>query len=338
MLKDYYPIEYSYYQKGVDDDLFTAKWGMVVQFLDLNDEEMTLKEGMKFGIIGFKSDKGVYINNGRVGAVEGPTAIRSQLAKLPWHFGKDITVYDVGNIDGPNHSLSQLQSSLAAAVKRMRDLDIYPIVLGGGHGTAYGHYLGLKSSLPKKEELAVINVDAHFDLRPYDQTGPNSGTGFRQMFDDSLRDKQLFHYLALGIQEHNNNLFLFEFVAKSKAIQFLTGQDIYKMGYEKVCQVVDDFLKDREQVYLTIDIDCFAVGSAPGVSAIQSLGIDPNLAIAVFQHIAASGKLIGFDIVEVSPPHDIDQHTANLAATFIFYLTQILAQDHSHLKIKTNTF
>ena len=37
-----------------------------------------------------------------------------------------------------------------------------------------------------EQELAVINMDAHFDLRPYDQTGPNSGTGFRQMFDETL--------------------------------------------------------------------------------------------------------------------------------------------------------
>ena len=104
--------------------------------------------------------------------------------------------------------------------------------------------------------------------------------------------------------------------------------DIYQMGYKEVCKAVDTFLAGKEQVYLTIDIDCFAAGAAPGVSAIQSLGVDPNLAVLVFQHIAASGKLIGFDIVEVSPPHDIDNHTANLAASFVFYLTQVWAQAH----------
>ena len=104
--------------------------------------------------------------------------------------------------------------------------------------------------------------------------------------------------------------------------------DIYQMGHKEVCKVVDAFLADKEQVYLTIDMDCFAAGAAPGVSAIQSLGVDPNLAVLVFQHIAASGKLIGFDIVEVSPPHDIDNHTANLAASFVFYLTQVWAQVH----------
>ena len=172
MLTNYYPMTYSYYQGSIEDNPYTAKWGMVTKFLDLNDETLTPFEGMTFGIIGFKSDKGVYINNGRVGAVEGPTAIRSQSLKLPWHWGTNVTVYDVGNIDGPNHSLEELQESLSQAIQRMYQLGIQPIVLGGGHGTAYGHYLGIQSSLEKDEQLAVINLDAHFDLRPYDQTGP----------------------------------------------------------------------------------------------------------------------------------------------------------------------
>ena len=102
--------------------------------------------------------------------------------------GTNVTVYDVGNIDGPNYSLEELQESLSQAIQRMYQLGIQPIVLGGGHGTAYGHYLGIQSSLEKDEQLAVINLDAHFDLRPYDQTGPNSGTGFRQMADHA-KDK-----------------------------------------------------------------------------------------------------------------------------------------------------
>ncbi|MGT2933357.1 formimidoylglutamase [Streptococcus catagoni] len=326
MLKNYFPRRYSYYQGAIEDDLYNAKWGMLIQFLDLNKEDLSPFEGVNFALIGFKSDKGVYINHGRVGAVEGPDAIRTQVAKLPWHFGQSVRIYDVGDIDGPNRTLEELQMSLAQAVRRLRALNLIPIVLGGGHETAFGHYLGLKNSIDSEKELAVINMDAHFDLRPYDQTGPNSGTGFRQMFDYSLNANQVFPYMVLGIQEHSNNLFLFDFVAKSKAIQFLTGQDIHSLGNQKVCQKVDDFLRDRPYLYLTIDMDCFSAGYAPGVSAIQSLGLDPQLALPILQHIAASGKLIGFDIVEVSPPHDIDNHTANLAATLIFYLTQVLAQ------------
>lgn len=328
MLSNYYPTTYSYYQRGVDDDLYTAKWGMVMEFIDLNDQTLERLEGKHFGIIGFKSDKGVYINHGRVGAVEGASSIRTQLAKLPWHLGKEVKIYDVGDIDGPNCSLAQLQDSLAAAVQRMLELNLFPIVLGGGHETAYGHYKGLQASLEQEEPVAVINFDAHFDLRPYDQTGPNSGTGFRQIYDDCKARGYEFPYLALGIQEHNTNLFLFDFVAKSEAISFLTGQNLYVMGYEKICAYLDEFIQGQQAIHLTIDMDCFSVGSAPGVSAIQSLGIDPNLAVLLLQYLAASDKIVGIDIVETSPPHDIDNHTANLAATLIFYLTRILVQTH----------
>ena len=74
------------------------------------------------------------------------------------------------------------------------------------------------------------------------------------------------------------------------------------MSHQTILDRIDQFLENQTAIYLSIDMDCFAVGSAPGVSAIQSLGVDPKLALLLLQHIAASGKLIGFDVVEVSPP------------------------------------
>lgn len=326
MLENYYPISFPYYQKGFGDDYYAAKWGMVIELLDLNDPSLVPFEDQHFALIGFKSDKGVYINNGRVGAVTAPTTIRNQLVNLPWHLGTEVKIYDVGNIDGPNCSLVDLQASLAAAIKRMKELNLFPLVLGGGHETAYAHYKGLRAGLPEEKDLSVINFDAHFDLRPYEETGPNSGTGFRQIHDDCKAQDKEFAYFVLGIQEHNNNLFLFDFVAKSRSIQFLTGSDLYLMGYQRICQELDAFIAQQEAIHLTIDMDCFNAGSAPGVSAPQTLGMDVNLAVLLMQHIAASGKVIGVDLVETSPPHDVDEHTARLASTLLFYLTQILVQ------------
>lgn len=328
MLENYYPIGYPYYETGFGDDLYAAKWGMRMQFLDLNDPSLEPFPKQHFALIGFKSDKGVYINNGRVGAVTAPSTIRPHLANLPWHLGKEVQVYDVGNIDGPNCSLADLQESLTKAIIRMKELNLFPLVLGGGHETAYAHYKGLDSAWSKEKAVGVINFDAHFDLRPYDETGPNSGTGFRQIYDDCKAQGKDFPYFVLGIQEHNNNLFLFDFVAKSTSIQFLTGSDMYLMGYQRICQELDTFIAQQEAIHLTIDMDCFNAGSAPGVSAPQTLGLDVNLAVLLMQYIAASGKVVGVDIVETSPPHDVDDHTARLASTLFFYLTRILVQSH----------
>lgn len=331
MLQDYRVARpYSYLQAS-DQDLYTAKWGNKIQLLDLNDDSLPAFDSLQFGLIGFKSDKGVYINNGRPGAVEGPREIRHQLAKMPWHLGRDIEVYDVGDIDGPNRTMEQLQESLSYAIERMLQLNLFPIVIGGGHETAFGHYVGLKHGTRKDvSRLGVVNFDVHFDLRPYYKSGPNSGTGFRQMHDLNHDRGEYFKYLVLGIQEHSNNLNLFDFVAKTDNIDFLTSQEMYKMPYDKIREMVDEFTADMEKIYLTIDMDSFNSAFAPGVSAIQSLGNSPQLTLALLEHLAASGKLLGFDVVETSPSHDIDHHTANLAATFIFYLTRIIANTNVH--------
>ena len=85
----------------------------------------------------------------------------------------------------------------------------------------------------------MINLDAHFDLRPYDQTGPNSGTGFRQMADHE-KTKVRTSYLILGIQEHNNNLFLFNYVAKTQALIFNWARSLPD-GHQAILDRIDQF-------------------------------------------------------------------------------------------------
>ncbi|MGY4105163.1 formimidoylglutamase [Ignavigranum ruoffiae] len=327
MLEDYKRPDVSLYYGKDKADLYQAKWVNVIKPLNLNQAEFETNARVRFALLGFRCDKGVYINHGRAGAIEGPTAIRQRLFKLPWHLGREVQIFDAGDIEGVNRSLSQLQSSLAKAVQKLLDMHIFPIVLGGGHETAFGHYLGL-SSHPRYSDknVGVINIDAHFDLRPYDETGPNSGTGFRQMHDMNHQAGKAFNYLVMGIQEHANQLHLFDFVAKHAGLDFVTSLDIWNRGLNYSYQVIDDFIAKVDHVYLTIDMDVFSMGIAPGVSAFQPLGLNPQKVIPMLQHLAKSGKVIGFDIVELSPPYDYDQHTATLAAMLIFYLSQVLYQ------------
>ena len=80
-----------------------------------------------------------------------------------------------------------------------------PIILGGGHETAYGHYLGVRNYIGKEAKLGIINIDAHFDLRPYNEQ-PSSGTMFRQILEQDENSS----YLVLGIQRYGNTQALFD--------------------------------------------------------------------------------------------------------------------------------
>lgn len=77
------------------------------------------------------------------------------------------------------------QKLLGMAVEKILDLALFPIVLGGGHETTFGHFQGHLADMKKKEtplDMGIINFDAHFDLRPY-ENGPSSGSMFRQIAD-----------------------------------------------------------------------------------------------------------------------------------------------------------
>jgi len=54
------------------------------------------------------------------------------------------------------------------------------------------------------------------------------------------------------------------------------------------------------------------------VSAPQVLGLTPWQIIPYLRLLAQSGKVISYDIAELSPHYDIDQRTVKLAAHLIY--------------------
>jgi formiminoglutamase len=133
-----------------------------------------------FALIGFRCDEGIRRNHGRIGAVEGPAAIRHALGRLPVQ-KTNFLCYDAGNITCADGDLETSQRALGEVIQLLLDQQIIPIVLGGGHELAWGHYQGIARAYPDKH-LGIINFDAHFDMRPLlpEQHG-SSGTSFLQI-------------------------------------------------------------------------------------------------------------------------------------------------------------
>lgn len=81
-----------------------------------------------------------------------------------------------------------------------------------------------------------------------------------------------------------------------------------------------------DSFYITICTDVFSSAFAPGVSATQSLGVDPEVILPIIKHILRTRKVRGFDICEISPRFDQDNTTANLGAVIIFTVVSTLAR------------
>ena len=119
----------------------------------------------KIAFIGFRCDEGVRRNQGRRGASQGADAIRSSLANLSVHFNeKETRVFDAGDIfyhdTAISHdSLLSTQIALSTAIQILLFNGFFPIVLGGGHEVAFGHYHGIhyylqhNANVKSKEDL-----------------------------------------------------------------------------------------------------------------------------------------------------------------------------------------
>ena len=305
-----------------------------MQELDLNAAEAAaggLDTGkLGFAFIGFCSEQGVERNKGRVGTALAPEFIRKQMSNLPCTFDKSVKLFDAGNILCDEISMEEGQALLAKAVDIILSLGLFPIVLGGGHETTFGHYSGHLAFAEDAADggaaldLGIINFDAHFDLRPYDK-GSSSGSMFRQIYDISKAKGLNYGYMPLGIQKHSNTVSLFEF-ADSIGTKYVLARDLQNGSYSEVLDKVDTFLFNHESVYITVCTDVFSAAFAPGVSATQAIGLDPETVLPIIKHIIRTRKVRGFDICEISPRFDHDNTTASLGAVIIFSVVNAICK------------
>lgn len=282
--------------------------------LDMSHDLFTKDTDNHTAILGFASDEGVRRNLGRLGARKAPEMIRKVCAGLAVHFDKNqMSVYDAGNILCTGQKLEAAQRHLAEKVLDLLHQGIQPLILGGGHETSFGHYMGLRNFVSKDKTIGIINFDAHFDVRSYER-GAHSGSPFRQIAEMDAT----FHYLPIGIRPESNIASLMQFM-------YDHGQSFIQLGevhgqFEEVRRQIEEFCESVDFVYLTIDMDCFPAAYAPGVSASAPDGILPYHAVEMIRCIRASKKLLSSDIVETNPEYDIDNRTIKLAAELMFHL------------------
>lgn len=271
----------------------------------------------KVGILGYAGEEGVIRNQGRLGTLEGPAAIRKMLGSIAYHLHENLPLLDYGDIFTINQDLEGSHEAISKITLDLLKNHHFPVLLGGGHDLAYAHGRGVQHYISEKgEKLGIINLDAHFDLRPLADGKAHSGSPFLQLAKEFPGN---FNYLALGIQRAANPKSLFQTAEKLNA-RYLVMEDFRLNNWEYIEEQIIWFLDSVNKVYLSIDLDGFSSAFAPGVSAPSPMGFNPQIAFKVFELIAKSKKLISLDVVELNPKFDQDNATARLAARAIEYI------------------
>ena len=307
----YQPADLSIWTGRISDtqDRSGMLWHQVVQELDLASELHSSIDGVVF--IGFCSDEGVRRNLGRTGAVMGPEALRRAMSSLAVHHPDSFPIYDGGNVVLSGRELEFAQKELSRKVSQVLDAEIFPIVLGGGHETSYGHIAGVLNQFANNT-IGVINFDPHFDLRTY-ADGGHSGSWARQLMDEfGVR----FQYFPIGINPANNMESMYQLM-KQKNMQLVSMDELLHADSTDIIAQLTPFIEKVDTLVVTLDLDVFSGAIAPGVSAPASHGAFSQHILPLLTHLMSHSKTVSLDIAEMNPAYD-DGRTAKLAAQMVY--------------------
>lgn len=278
-------------------------------------------------LIGAPDDRGVLNVGGRLGAGHGPHAIRQQLSqmmigmhgaigRIQLHQGMDV---ELGEAIEAGHAA--MRKAVAADLKS----GVIPIVLGGGHDYGYPHVAGASDAFHSK--VALINVDAHLDVRPPIAEGITSGSPFYLALEDGVIKGR--NFVEFGIQEHCNDEAFLGY-AQAHGVKVLTLDEV-RAGAGPVAlmnKLISGFARRGYKTVVSFDVDAVQMAHAPGVSAPQSDGFTPGEFLAMAELCGSSPHVATIGFFELAPPLDERQQTTRLVATAIHrYLSAISRRD-----------
>lgn len=271
-------------------------------------------------LVGFPSDEGVRRNGGRPGAAQAPDAIRQMLYRMtPDARTHDAFVevvertVDLGNLS-PAGTMEEHQARLGEVVGPYLPQGVVPIVLGGGHETTYGHFLGyVHDACP----VAILNWDAHADVRPLKDGQGHSGSPFRQALEHPTG--LCTGYMVAGLLPHST--------ARAH-LDFLQGHMGRYFWHEDVTPGLINVLyaQDADAMLVSFDLDAVDQQAAPGVSAPAVAGLNPALWFKAAYEAGRCPRVSSVDIVEYNPALDVDGRTARLAALTVWHFLRGLAE------------
>ncbi len=278
--------------------------------------------GVDVAVMGVPFDSGVSY---RSGARFGPRKIREASLTLWGHNPtmqvtptQVLKVVDYGDVSVIPTSIEHTMLAITETAGMVLDADTTLITLGGDHSIALPL---LRAHAKKYGQLALVHVDAHIDTweAEFEAVPYSHGTPFRYALQEGLIRPG--EYLQIGIRGPVSFANDYEDAARLGA-RTITIHEVFERGIPEILKEVHQRLTGP--VYVSIDIDAADPAYAPGTGTPEVGGLSSYQLLQLVRGLHGL-NLVGFDLVEVSPPYDHGDITAALAANIVFEYLSLLA-------------
>jgi guanidinobutyrase len=228
-----------------------------------------------------------------------------------------LRIADIGDVPINTFDLKDAVRRIEMFYDSVLTHPVIPVTLGGDHTLT----LPVLRSIAKKHgPVGLVHIDAHADINDhmFGETIAH-GTPFRRAFEEGLIDAD--HTFQIGLRGTGYTAEDFDW-ARDKGFTVVQAEELW---HKSATPLIDDIRAKMgtRPVYLTFDIDSLDPAYAPGTGTPEIGGLTSVQAIELIRGCQGM-NLVGCDLVEVSPPYDLQGNTALLAANLIFEMLCVL--------------
>ncbi|WP_313812011.1 agmatinase [Glutamicibacter sp.] len=267
-------------------------------------------------IVGVPFDSGVSY---RPGARFGSTHVReaSRLIR-PYNPATETSpfaqsqVVDAGDMAVNPFNINEAIETIEHEALELTEDGSTLVTIGGDHTIA----LPLLRAASKRAgaPVAMLHFDAHLDTwDTYFGAEYTHGTPFRRAVEEGLLDTEAICHVGT-----RGPLYGKKDLEDDKRFGFgiVTSSDVYYQGVREIVAKLRDRIGNRP-LYISIDIDVLDPSHAPGTGTPEAGGITSRELLEILRGLRGL-KIVGADIVEVSPAYDHAEITG-VAASHVTY-------------------
>jgi len=262
----------------------------------------------------------------RPGARFGPAAVRQGSRLLrPYHPALGSLPFELAQVVDAGDIACTPFSTEDAVTEIERGADA--LLAGGGRLVAVGgdHTVALpllRATARRYGPLALVHFDAHLDTwDSYFGQRYAHGTPFRRAWEEGLLRRDRSVHVGL-----RGPLYAETDLVEDAGMGFaqITTEQVAQLGVATVVEHVLARVGDAP-LYVSVDIDVLDPAHAPGTGTPEAGGLTSRELLSVLRGLEPA-RIVGADVVEVSPAYDHAEITAVAAAHVLYDVVTLMAR------------
>ena len=225
----------------------------------------------------------------------------------PLFDGRDIKVVDCGNVTADMSDHGEHYRRAEAAARKIFNSGATLISIGGDHGIPIPVMRALERD---GKPITLIHVDAHLDWRD-EVNGEHEG--YSSPIRRAAEMAWFGEIVQIGLRGVGSARTDEVEDARAYGCDLITAYELDDIGMEAVLERIPT----DGPYYLTIDADGIDPTIMPGVLGRTPDGVDWMQIRKLIHGLVNKGRVLGMDLVEMAPNHDIDGMTLIYAERLI---------------------